>query len=67
LYTSQDSDEDVVSIRRGALKAICDAVERAHGATRHAVTIATAARDNFEQEERVLADVVRKLQRLAHS
>ena len=62
--TSQDDDETVIEIRKGALKSICDAVERAHAATRHAVHLASSARDQFEQEERVLVDTVRKLQRL---
>jgi hypothetical protein len=64
MNTSQDDDENVIQIRKGALKSICDAVERAHSATRHAVQLASSARDQFEQEERVLADTVRKLQRL---
>ncbi len=64
MNTSQDDDEHVIHIRKGALKSICDAVERAHSATRHAVQLASSARDQFEQEERVLADTVRKLQRL---
>ena len=62
--TSKDDDETVIEIRKGALKSICDAVERAHSATRHAVQLASSARDQVEQEERVLADTVRKLQRL---
>ncbi len=65
--TSQDDDETVIEIRKGALKSICDAVERAHAATRHAVHLASSARDQFEQEERVLVDTVRKLQRLVGS
>jgi hypothetical protein len=62
--TSQDDDEVVIEIRKGALKSICDAVERAHAATKHAVHLASSARDQFETEERVLSDTVRKLQRL---
>jgi hypothetical protein len=64
MNTSQDDDENVIHIRKGALKSICDAVERAHAATRHAVQLASSARDQFETEERILADTVRKLQRL---
>ncbi len=62
--TSQDDDETVIEIRKGALKSICDAVERAHSATRDAVHLASSARDQFEQEERVHVDTVRKLQKL---
>ena len=58
--------EDMVLVPRSLLKRMVDGVERASKAAGFAVTIASSARNGFEEERARLAEVAGELRELAN-
>ena len=58
--------DDMVMVPRSLLKRMVDGVERASKAAGFAVTIASSARNGFEEERVRLADVASELREIAN-
>ena len=58
--------EDMVMVPRSLLKRMVDGVERASKAAGFAVTIASSARNGFEEERVRLSDVASELREIAN-